>query len=291
VLNEIGFGQRERLVYIDFCLEFYGHIARNDLIEQFQVGLASCSRDFATYRELAPNNLVLKHETKRYYRTDKFQPLFQHDGESALQSLSNKQDLLPQCANINAVAAVELIKAKQEIIASLTRAISSSQPVKIEYASLTSGLSSREIVPHAFLNSGHRWHVRAYDRKSKQFRDFVCTRILSAMPFQQELRECETSAHDSEWNEEITIVLVPHPRHQFPKAIELDYQMQDKQLQLTLKIAEAKYLLRFWNVDATDDHELPASVHHLWLKNAKDIKGNERLISALNLAPNKNKGS
>lgn len=283
MLNELSHGQRERLTYIDFCLQFFGSIARNDLIQRFQMGLASCSRDFATYKELAPDNLVLKHETKRYYRTEVFQPLFEHDGERALSYFSKHAALELPLGRSSVVAAVDLINAAPDIIAALTRAITASQAVAIEYASLSSGLSQREIVPHAFLNSGHRWHVRAFDRKSKQFRDFVCTRITSIQVAIREPEEHEKAPHDLEWNTNVTLNLVPHPKHQHPKAIDLDYQMQDKQLELTLRAAEAKYLLRFWNVDVTVEAKLDSNVCHLWLRNVKELENNDYASSLLNL--------
>ncbi|WP_417438945.1 WYL domain-containing protein [Idiomarina sp.] len=283
MLNELSHGQRERLTYIDFCLQFFGSIARNDLIQRFQMGLASCSRDFATYKELAPDNLVLKHETKRYYRTEAFQPLFEHDGERALSYFSKHAALELPLGRSSVVAAVDLINAAPAIIAALTRAITASQAVSIEYASLSSGLSQREIVPHAFLNSGHRWHVRAFDRKSKQFRDFVCTRITSIQVATSEPKEHEKAQNDLEWNTNVTLNLVPHPKHQHPKAIELDYQMQNQQLELTLRVAEAKYLLRFWNVDVTADFTLSPDRYHLWLKNSEELQNDTSACATLGL--------
>lgn len=41
-IDKLNYAQRERLVFIDFCLEYYGVIARADLVQQFQTGLASC---------------------------------------------------------------------------------------------------------------------------------------------------------------------------------------------------------------------------------------------------------
>ncbi|WP_258240867.1 WYL domain-containing protein [Pseudidiomarina homiensis] len=292
MLNELSHGQRERLTYIDFCLQFFGSIARNDLIQRFQMGLASCSRDFATYKELAPDNLVLKHETKRYYRTEAFQPVFDHDGERALSYFSKHAALELPLGRSSVVAAVDLINVAPAIIAALTRAITANQAVAIEYASLSSGLSQREIVPHAFLNSGHRWHVRAFDRKSKQFRDFVCTRITSIQAATSDPDAHEQPQHDIEWNTDVTLNLVPHPKHQHPKAIELDYQMQHQQLELTLRVAEAKYLLRFWNVDVTAEATLDPNVCHLWLKNSDSLIRDEKVATVLTLAPgNKGQGS
>jgi hypothetical protein len=88
LLSELNHSQRERLAFIDYCLEYFGQIARADLIKRFQTGLASCSRDLTLYRELAPKNAILVHSTKQYVRTDNFKSLFEHQPENVLISLA-----------------------------------------------------------------------------------------------------------------------------------------------------------------------------------------------------------
>ncbi|MBK8816564.1 MAG: WYL domain-containing protein [Methylococcaceae bacterium] len=75
-----------------------------------------------------------------------------------------------------------------DVLAPVSRAIHRQKIISLNYQSHTSGFSQREIAPFALVNDGLRWHVRAYDRKSKEFRDFVLTRmadvsILLIRPF------------------------------------------------------------------------------------------------------------
>jgi hypothetical protein len=86
-LTNINYAQGERLAFIDFCLQFFRQISPADLVNRFKTGLASCSRDLTLYRELASDNLTLKHETKQYYRTAQFSPVFEHNPETTLNSL------------------------------------------------------------------------------------------------------------------------------------------------------------------------------------------------------------
>lgn len=79
--------QKERLAFIDFSLQYFGQVSRTDLIQRFKTGLAACTRDLSTYRELAPHNLILSHQTKNYHRTDNFKPIFEHDTEAILTGL------------------------------------------------------------------------------------------------------------------------------------------------------------------------------------------------------------
>ncbi|PLT24063.1 WYL domain-containing protein, partial [Pseudoalteromonas sp. MelDa3] len=86
-LDALTHAQRERLAFIDFNLQYFGQVARADLIQRFKTGLAACTRDLASYKELVPQNLVLSHTTKSYHRLESFKPLFKHNAESILSAL------------------------------------------------------------------------------------------------------------------------------------------------------------------------------------------------------------
>jgi len=277
--------QQQRLAFIDFCLQYFGQMARADLIQHFSTGLASGTRDFSLYKELAPNNLILKHQTKLYYRTEKFIPLFQHDPQTILTSLCRgfgdgfASKLKPSDTCFDAI---RLIQPDSDTIATLMRAIQAQQAIKCEYVSLSSGTSTRELVPHAIVNNGHRWHVRAFDRKSNSFRDFVCTRFISLSDIDapwpsdkspsgklpiDELPEHELSAQDHAWNTILSITLKPHPKLNQPLAIELDYNMTGSRLNLEVRAALAGYLLQQWQVDCSKGYQLDEKQYPLALVN------------------------
>ncbi len=89
MIDKLGHAQKQRLAYIDFCLLFKGSIYRQDLINRFEVGLSAGSRDFRIYKELAFNNLNYDSREKRYFQTELFQPLFEHDAKRTLVKLAN----------------------------------------------------------------------------------------------------------------------------------------------------------------------------------------------------------
>ena len=265
--------QRERLAFIDFCLYYFGEVSKTDLLRQFAVGSASCTRDLALYRELAPENLELRHQTKRYYITPGFAPLFTHEPESLLRSLN--QGMGEGISQISppgehCVDAIRLIHPASETIATLMRAITKRRTVSVRYHSLSSGETERELVPHVLVNNGHRWHVRAYDRRHGEFRDFVTTRLLQV----RELAEAplaEQREADSVWQRQVTLTLIPHPGLTFPEAIALDYGMTDGQLTLTVREALVGYLLQQWRVDCSPDARLDPHSHPLRLANPELI--------------------
>jgi hypothetical protein len=305
-LASFTYAQKERLAFIDFSLQYYGQVARADLIQRFRIGLAACTRDLTAYRELSPNNLKLLHQTKSYHRTESFKPIFEHDPETILaglcrgfgDGLSSGIYLSEHC-----IDATRLIHPKSEVIATVMRAISKQHALLCDYVSLSSGLTKREIVPHTLINNGQRWHVRAFDRKSAEFRDFVCTRLqkvtLISQPlnlknemlteYSSDVKPVELKANDTQWNTIVSVVLKVHPNIAHQHAIELDYNMLEGALQLEVRASLLGYLLRQWNVDCSEDASLQGNEFHLWLSNASKIKNELSGISDLVIAPGYNK--
>ena len=282
-LDALTHAQRERLAFIDFNLQYFGQVARADLIQRFQTGLAACTRDFASYKELVPQNLVLSHTTKSYHRLESFKPLFKHNAEYILSALcrgfgdglSSGNQPSSYCQD-----ATRLIHPNSETIATTMRAITSKLALKCQYTSLSSGTTLKELVPHSIVNNGTRWHVRAFDRSSQEFRDFVTTRIECPKILQPQIKPEESADKDTQWHTIYDIILTPHPKLQYPKAIELDYAMENGKLQLEVRAALLGYLLRQWNVDCTNEACLDNNEHQLWLQNKQSLYGAENLSIA-----------
>lgn len=286
-LTNINYAQRERLAFIDFCLQFFGQISRADLVNHFKTGLASCSRDLTLYREVAPNNLNLKHETKQYYRTSEFNPVFEHNPEATLNSLCRgfgdgfSNGITPSDVCIDAT---RLIHPDSNVIATIMRAINNRQAISCNYISLSSGETKRVLVPHSLANNGQRWHVRAFDKKNKGFRDFVCTRLQNVTEIEKPIATIQGKEFDKQWSSIHKITLVPHPSIKHFKAIELDYAMTDGKIELNVREALLGYLMRQWNVDCSLESTLVGEQYQLRLDNINELQG----IDSLSIAPGYN---
>ena len=163
----------------------------------------------------------------------------------------------------------------------LTRAIHRNAAVEVSYRALSSGLTTREIVPFALADNGQRWHVRAFDRRSGEFRDFVLARLADAKMLPGPINEHELPAQDIQWNRVTELELVPHPANvQHPDTIEAEYGMENGVLKVRARAAMAGYLLRRWNVDCTEDHSLKGGEFHLWLRNRQALYGVTNLVLA-----------
>ncbi|MFT0213093.1 WYL domain-containing protein [Pseudomonas sp. F1_0610] len=276
---------RDRIAHIDFTLLFKGEAVRADLVDRFSIAAAQATKDFSMYRELAPDNIEYDQKLKLHKRGEAFEPLFDYDVVRTLATISQGYGdgftgkVKPPLA---CEAPYHLNKPSLSIVAKITEAIHKEKALRITYVSLSSGETTREIVPHTLVDNGLRWHVRGFDRKHSEFRDFVLTRIKAAVVIEDStLSETELETKDRQWNRFVELELVPHPSIEHSEAIELDYGMTGGVLKVEIRAATAGYLLRLWNVDCSKAHSLQGPEYQLWLKNTPTLYG----VANLNLAP------
>ncbi len=285
-LHTLPAAQRERLAYIEFQLWFLGTVTRKDVMDRFGIASAAGTRDLVLYRQLAPGNAL--YQGKMYHYRDSFQPLFQHQPDRILSALCSGfgdgergtgeallQHDIP--SRLNQPALREL--------ATVTRAIRGEYPLRLTYHSMKTGPSAREIVPLALVDSGLRWHVRAYDRNKREFRDLVLTRMDDIINIQQgdpnhAVQEHERLIADKQWQQISHIELRPHPSHPHPESIMRDYGMMDGKLQIKLRAAIAGYVLRLWQVDCSTDSKLDGTNFRLKLADLSVLDGVKNAVLA-----------
>jgi hypothetical protein len=275
---------RDRIAHIDFTLLFKGEAVRADLVDRFSIAAAQATKDFTLYRELAPGNIEYDQKLKLHKRGEAFEPLFDYDVVRTLATISQGYGdgftgkVKPPLA---CEAPYHLNKPSLSIVAKVTEAIHKGKALSITYVSLSSGETTREIVPHTLVDNGLRWHVRGFDRKHGEFRDFVLTRIKAAVVLEDSrLSEAELETQDRQWNRFVELELVPHPRIEHSEAIELDYGMTDGVMKVEIRAATAGYLLRLWNVDCSSKAKKMGQGEHLFLKNKAALYGVENLVIA-----------
>ena len=86
---------------------------------------------------------------------------------------------------------------------------------------MSTGAVLREIVHHALVDSGLRWHVRAYDRAKGQFRGLIITRMEAVRTIERPDPAALVQPHgnrlaDGQWQQEVTVDLNAHPAHLQP---------------------------------------------------------------------------
>lgn len=286
-LNELSAAQRRRLAYIEFRVWFYGEVTRKNVLDRFDLATAAGTRDMVLYRELAPENVSYEGKAYRYRPT--FRPLFEHQAERVLAMLTagfGEGEPVPLAESLPNAVPARLNQPPLDILATVTRAIHGGYPLRLTYHSMKTGAVPREIVPHALVDSGLRWHVRAYDRTKGEFRDLVLTRMEKVEPIDRDdgryrVQDHELRAADAQWQKEITLDLLPHPVHPHPSSIAWDFGMGTQgSLQVNLRAAVAGYVLRQWQVDCSPDARLRGREFRLRLADPGQLKGVDNAVLA-----------
>jgi hypothetical protein len=284
-LHDLTRAQRDRLAFIELRVRFLGEVRRQDLFARFGIQAAAATRDLAAYKDLRPGNIDYDSKSKVYVRADLFRPLFDFSSARVLTWLTQgygDNEPTRYRPPLPSEPAPGINDPDPEILSVITRAIHRKAAVQISYRAVSSGMTSRAIVPFALADSGSRWHVRAYDRRSREFRDFVLARIADARFEDGLIADEERPDQDIQWNRIVELELVPHPANmRNPDTIEAEYGMAEGRLVTRVRAAMVGYMLRRWNVDCTPDHSLRGGENHLWLKNRQALYG----VANLFLAP------
>lgn len=276
--------QRDRLAFVELRVRFIGAIRRQDLVSRFGIQSAAATRDLALYKELAPNNIDYDTKGKTYVTGQAFRPVFDFPPERVLAWLSQGfGDGEPTKIKswISCEIPSRLSQPDLDTLACVTRAIHQECPLRVVYHSLSSGGTEREIVPFALIDNGLRWHARAFDRRSGDFRDFVITRMKQPEVLRGgEVLPQEKSDQDIQWTRIVEVDLVPHPDAPHPEITEMDYAMTAGVLKMKLRAATAGYILRQWSVDCSSDHSLRGPEYRLWLKDHLALYGVKNAVLA-----------
>lgn len=278
--HEIPRTQFLRLNFIEFRLLFVGQVGRHDLMRRFGIKEASATKDFAAYRNIAPENLEFDQSGKVYRPGKGFSPklIANQPNKVLLRALvhgmgddfSENVDSLVPCE-----LPVRLYETRIDTLAAVSRAIYSKSVIRIKYLSSSGSSKKRDIVPFSFAGNGLRWHVRAFDRSKQRFSDFVLNRMISVETLDEFALKTETKENDEQWNRMVRLEIVPHPRCGNPRMLEVEYGMKEGTLECKLRAALVNYVLRLWNVDCSADASLEGDEYHLWLRNRETLYDTE----------------
>jgi len=277
-LSSLSQSQRDRLAFVELRLWFVGDIRRQDIVDRFGVKSAAASRDLALYKELAPFNIEYDAKAKAYVYQPSFMAIFEHAIQRVISWLTEgfgDGSALARPILWAFETPAHLCQPHLDVLAAITRAICAQRPIRIKYHSMSSGETERVVVPFALIDTGLRWHARAFDRKSGEFRDFVVTRIEAPTLVDEEPEANERPNNDIQWTRIVELDLVPHPRLARPEIIKMDYGMTDGSIRIRVRAAVVGYMLQRWSVDCSRDYRLKEEQYRLWLSNPLALYGVE----------------
>lgn len=284
MLHEIKFVTRQRLQFIEVMAYYTGTISRSMLARAYGISDPAATKDLKMYNELAPNNLEYNPSLFSFVPTASFDEVFADLSPQTVLSMFSLNLLSVDNPSGNepiyGISAEDLpLPARlpeKSVLAQIVRAIKNGKQLKATYHSLSQRDdeedSSRIIEPHALINNGLRWHLRAYNHDSYDFRDFVLSRFTSAQVINIEAESSQT--YDDDWMELITLKLKAHPalNEKQSLALNYDYDIQDGVIELQVRRALVGYLLQQMKVDTTIDASLNPNAYQLVIANRDEIE-------------------
>lgn len=279
---DIKWATQQRLQYIEIMAWYTGVVTRSDVARAFGLSDPAATKDLKLYGDLAPGNLVYQHAVFGFVPAPGFRAEF--------ADLSPARVLPIVAANLAVSGGPygnELVYGlptealplparlpDADTLAQITRAIHGRRKLRAHYRSLNDpeGRETRTLEPHSLVNTGLRWHVRAYNEEKCDFRDFVLSRVNAA--------EClDTPAesgvqYDDDWVERVDLQLAPHRGLDAARraSLLLDYGVAGDVLRLSVRRALLGYVLQQLRVDTTPDHSLNPNAYQLMLLNRDEIE-------------------
>jgi len=285
LLNDIKWNTRQRMQYIEMMAYYTGVVSRSNVARTFGISDAAATKDLKLYGDLAPENIIYKQSLFGFVPTSSFEGMF--------TDLSPKKVLPLIAGNLpmsGGPMSDELIYGipteslplpsrlpGQKIVAQVTRAIHQHKKLRVLYNSLSDRLAldeTRIIEPHSLINTGLRWHIRAYNEETFDFRDFVLSRISEA----EVINEAAESSieFDDDWVEQVVLKLMPHPGLTARKQqnLLLDYGADNGEgvIEVGIRRALLGYQLQRLAVDTTIDHSLNPNAYQLVLSNRAEVE-------------------
>ncbi|GAA3923804.1 WYL domain-containing protein [Litoribacillus peritrichatus] len=192
--------------FIDLVLAYEGEISNARIRERFDLANVQASRIISSYKEAYPNNIELKSGKGRgnYSIGKDFIPMHSKlTIGNYFNTLSSEKVHCPF-----EKVEFDFTNIKPSTFRLLHQSISSKQTLNVFYRSMRQPEGSwRMIYPTAYVFAGKRWHIRAYDDDSQEYRDFNIARIEKIEPgiVVSELPP------DEYWKSYVELTILPHP--------------------------------------------------------------------------------
>ena len=282
MLNEIKWATRQRLEYIELMSYYTGLVTRSGVATAFGISDAAATKDLKLYSDIAPENLIYKHNVFGFVPTTDFKEVFADLSPATVLPMIEANLTVvggPDRENdvfgipVSSLSLPNRLPDKSDL-AQVTRAIHRKKKLKVSYHSLSKRSENKEriIEPHSLVNTGFRWHIRAYNEDTFDFRDFVLSRFENAECLNEDAES--SSQYDDDWVEIITLQLSPHPKldEQNQASLLIDYGAENKIIEIKIRRALIGYLLQQLSVDTTEDHSLNPNKYQLIVLNRDEIE-------------------
>lgn len=273
----------QRQAFIAERLFWLGEVNRADLVRRFGVSLGQASSDISRYLASEPAGVTYDKSAKRYVADDSFRPRSIDPGATRFLGELRLVDLGVLAAADTMLGVVPPFDATPvperpidpNVLRAVLRAIREKTALDVVYQSMSRPEPQRRVIePHALAHDGFRWHVRAFDRATATFRDFVLGR--SSKP--KAAGAADSSPEDDiDWRTFVELMIAPHPQLSpgQSRAIAIDYGIRGRSAALRVRRALLFYALRRLGLDVPPGAR-PPHEQHIVLLNRDEVQADLR---------------
>jgi len=262
---------------IDLLVYWEGEVCSRHLCEFFQVSRQQASKYLQAYQDQYPGQLRYSTSLKRFVPDSAFVPShISGDVNEYLNQVTGIRSLMPSTNALLSLPHFAITppprQVSNQVMRVLVKALRQQRRLEVDYLSVSSAdPDGRIIVPHTFVNTGLRWHLRAWCEKNRSYRDFVLSRFRGIPELLGP--SDQGPEQDEAWNTQVRLILQPDPRLSAAKqaVIAQDYNMTDGQLILTTRAALVQYLLQEMQVSVKMLDGTPEA-QQLVLVNADELR-------------------
>jgi hypothetical protein len=269
----------QRLAFIDERLFWLGEVNRADLVRRFGVSMSQASGDIAHYLAHDPPGVAYDKSAKRYVADERFRPVIAEANATTFLGqlrlveagiLAAEDTVLGVVPPFDATPVPER-RIDAVMLRAILRAIRAPMALDILYQSMSRPTTTRRMIePHALAHDGFRWHARAFDRDSSEFRDFVLGRVSKPKIVGPAV---SAPKDDADWHSFATLLIAPHPglTPAQAKAIAIDYGIRGASTAIRVRRALLFYALKRLGLDVAPDIR-PPHEQHIVLLNREEVE-------------------
>jgi len=265
--------KQQRIRSIEIITYWHGRLNTGDIIAAFGISRIQASKDIKEYISQFPNNITYNLSERAYLKNKSFKL---HFTKGAIDEYIDHISRMSSGFSESPIERVSLHYRylKPEVVAFILNAIRSKKGLSIVYASMNRPEGKERIIyPHSLVDTGFRWHIRAFCDDNGEFRDFNIGRILGVPDLLYEAPKQALLKKDKLWNKKIQFSLVPNPElsDNQKTVVESEFDIKKSGLTVTTRACLVNYLLQRYQIDS-DNLEHPESTQLLAVMNPDEIK-------------------
>jgi len=245
--------KQQRLRAIEIIVYWHEKLNTKDIINAFGISRIQASKDIKHYIQAYPGNMYYSLTDRAYLKA---KPFTLHLSQGSFEEyLDHSSRMKTPSEHFHVEALTSHYKPlNPAILSKVLQAIHAQKGLTLCYGSMSSpDGKTRIIYPHALIDTGFRWHVRAYCKEREAFRDFNLGRILNMPEVTKSFLQESSSQNDKAWNEQISLIIQANPALN-PKQqvlIENEFAIKKKTLVVKTRACLVHYTLQRYQIDST----------------------------------------